>query len=165
MKSLLKSVLSRLVSAKTGIGGEAVIVMSYDGDRIIFPVTPEELPPVQYPQNNDTFSAINYDLAVGGGLGLRSFSLNVLVPVDPFKYAFANKFGSTAEEIIKFLDTVQQERRPARVTIVYSNGSVYLNMTCLINNFVPYADSVGDYHLSMDCIEWRTVDQNGGVYS
>ena len=166
MLSLLKAYVTDLITVKTGIGAKADIVLSADNgtERVILPVIPAELPVINSPQNNDTFAGVRGDMGVIGTLGLRQLALeNYLLPPYPTKYAFSRPYGSSASAVISFIKKYQQENIPIRIVIAYDNGSVYLNMACLINDFTYHVDNVGDYHFSLELSEYKMVTANGGL--
>lgn len=166
--SLLKAYVVDLISVKTGIGAKADIVLSANNgaDRVILPVVPSELPAINSPQNNDTFNGVRGDMSVIGTLGVRSLTLDdYLLPPFPTKYGFTRPYASTAADVINFIKRYQREYIPFRIAITYNNGSVYLNMACLVNDFTYYVDKVGDYHFSLDLVEYKMVTQQGGLSS
>lgn len=162
--SILKNVISRLVTAKTSQWSKASIVISADNgaDAIVLPLVPADLPEISNPQNNETFEGILGTMSVIGTLGLRSVSVKGLLPAVPTKYPYANPFGSSASEVINFVNKYRNEYIPVRLVIAYTDGSVYLNMACLINDFTYYSDNVKDYHYKLDLIEYRMVNPIGG---
>lgn len=163
---LLKSIVSRFIAGTEGTGTADIIFSSDNGkNNIVLPYVPADLPEFQTPQNNSTFSAIGADLSVIGTLGLRQTSFEFFAPVKPNKYSFCRPYGSGALKILAFFDSVQLEKIPCRICIVYSNGATYMNMACLINNFNYFIDNVGDYHFSMNLIEYRMPNKTGGVTS
>lgn len=162
--SILKNVISRLVTAKTSQWSKASIVISADNgaDAIVLPLVPADLPEISNPQNNETFEGILGTMSVIGTMGLRSVSVKGLLPAVPTKYPYANPFGSSASEVINFVNKYRNEYIPVRLVIAYTDGSVYLNMACLINDFTYYSDNVKDYHYKLDLIEYRMVNPIGG---
>ena len=105
-------------------------------------------------------------MSVIGTLGLRSVSIKGLLPVDPTKYPFANPLGSSAAEVINFVSRYRSEYIPVRLVIAFSDGSVYINMACLINDFSYSIDNAKDYHYKIDLIEYRMVQPvTGGLVS
>lgn len=166
--SILKMIVSRLVTAKLSAGSKASIVISADNGAaaIVLPLVPAELPEVNNPQNNETFEGILGTMSVIGTLGLRSVSVKGLLPVDPSKYPYANPLGSSAAEVINFVNRYRNEYIPVRIVIAFNDGSVYLNMACLINDFSYSIDNLKDYHYKLDLIEYRMVDPvTGGLVS
>ena len=166
--SILKNVISRLVTAKTSQWSKASIVISADNgaDAIVLPLVPADLPEISNPQNNETFEGILGTMSVIGTLGLRSVSVKGLLPAVPTKYPYANPLGSSASEVINFVNKYRNEYIPVRLVIAYTDGSVYLNMACLINDFTYYSDNVKDYHYKIDLIEYRMVQPiTGGLVS
>lgn len=165
--SFLKNVISRLITAKMAPGSKASIVISADnGAAIVLPLVPADLPEISNPQNNETFEGILGTMSVIGTLGLRSVSIKGLLPVDPTKYPFANPLGSSAAEVINFVSRYRSEYIPVRLVIAFSDGSVYINMACLINDFSYSIDNAKDYHYKIDLIEYRMVQPvTGGLVS
>lgn len=166
--SFLKNVVSRLITAKMAPGSKASIVISADNGAaaIVLPLVPADLPEISNPQNNETFEGILGTMSVIGTLGLRSVSIKGLLPVDPTKYPFANPLGSSAAEVINFVSRYRSEYIPVRLVIAFSDGSVYINMACLINDFSYSIDNVKDYHYKIDLIEYRMVQPiTGGLVS
>jgi hypothetical protein len=166
--SILKMIVSRLVTAKLSAGSKASIVISADNGAaaIVLPLVPAELPEVNNPQNNETFEGILGTMSVIGTLGLRSVSVKGLLPVDPSKYPYANPLGSSAAEVINFINRYRNEYIPVRIVIAFNDGSVYLNMACLINDFNYFIDNSKDYHYKLDLVEYRMVDPvTGGLVS
>lgn len=165
MSSILNMIVSRLITAKMSAGSKASIVISADNGTIVLPIVPADLPEVSNPQNNETFESVLGTMSVMGTLGLRKVSLKGLLPVDVSKYPYANPLGSTAAEVINFINQCRAENNAARIVIAYSDGSVYLNMACLINSFEYYIDNVKDYHYRMELLEYRSVSPLGGPVS
>ena len=66
---------------------------------------------------------------------------------------------------INFINQCRAQNNAARIVIAYSDGSVYLNMACLINSFEYYIDNVKDYHYRMELLEYRSVSSLGGLVS
>ena len=166
--SILKMIVSRLVTAKLSVGSKASIVISADNGAaaIVLPLVPAELPEINNPQNNETFEGILGTMSVIGTLGLRSVSVKGLLPVDPSKYPYANPLGSSAAEVINFVNRYRNEYIPVRIVIAFNDGSVYLNMACLINDFTYFIDNSKDYHYKLDLVEYRMVDPvTGGLVS
>lgn len=165
--SILKNTLPTLTSSG-GTNGKADIVLSSDNgkNKVVLPVVPAELPEITCPQNNETFNGVRGDMSVIGTLGLRFVTLdNYLLPASPDKYVFARPYGSKAADVINFLIKNQNDFIPIRIAITYEDGSVYLNMACLINNFSYQVDNLGDYHLKLDLTEYRMVNRSGGLSS
>lgn len=165
MSSILNMIVSRLITAKMSAGSKASIVISADNGTIVLPIVPADLPEVSNPQNNETFESVLGTMSVMGTLGLRKVSLKGLLPVDVSKYPYANPLGSTASEVINFINQCRAQNNAARIVIAYSDGSVYLNMACLINGFEYYIDNVKDYHYRMELLEYRSVSSLGGLVS
>lgn len=166
--SILKMIVNRLVTAKLSVGSKASIVISADNGAaaIVLPLVPADLPEIDNPQNNETFEGILGTMSVIGTLGLRSVSIKGLLPVDPSKYPYANPLGSSAAEVINFVNRYRNEYIPVRIVIAFNDGSVYLNMACLINDFSYSIDNLKDYHYKLDLIEYRMVDPvTGGLVS
>ena len=166
--SFLKNVISRLITAKMAPGSKASIVISADNGAaaIVLPLVPADLPEISNPQNNETFEGILGTMSVIGTLGLRSVSIKCLLPVDPIKYPVANPLGSSAAEVINFVSRYRSEYIPVRLVIAFSDGSVYINMACLINDFSYSIDNAKDYHYKIDLIEYRMVQPvTGGLVS
>lgn len=168
--SILKQIVNRLVTVvkvNAGFNNRADIVLSADNgaERIILPVVPAELPTVNSPQNNEQFNTVLGDVSVIGTLGNRELTIESLLPLVPSKCSFARPYGSTPDEVINFIKKYQNEYIPFRLTITYSDGAVYLNMACLVNDFSYYQDKVGDYHYSLQLVEYKMVTPLGGLSS
>ena len=161
---VIKSIASQVQSVKSGVG-YADIVLSVDnfGDSIIFPVVPAELPQLETPQKNENFEGVLIDLTVIGNLACKRIQWEGLLPSSPSKYPFCRPNGDTADRVINFIKRYQAEFTPLRLTISFTNGVVYTNMLCLVNNFKSHRDNVGDYHYNIELIEYRDVG-TGGVY-
>lgn len=164
--TLLKSLVSRFVAGQSGTGSADIVLSSDNGkNKVILPVVPADLPEFTYSQNNSTFSGVLADMSIIGTLGLRSSSFEFIAPAEPRKYPFANPYGSTALEILSFLDKNQREKIPSRIVITYQNGATYINMPCLIV-FSHRVDRIGDHHFKLDLIEYPMYSaQTGGVVS
>lgn len=170
MNSLLGAVISQLFSVLvpnvTRIIGKADIILSSSSGRVVLPVVPGNLPELNSPQNHEKFDGILGDMAVIGTMGSRSVKIeNGLLPPTPLKYPWCRPMGSGAGDVINFIRNSQMKYEPIRITIVYTNGTVYLSMAALINDFRYHADNVGDYHYSLDLIEYRSVTPLGGLSS
>lgn len=165
MSSILNMIVSRLVTAKMSVGSKASIVITAKNGAVVLPLVPSDLPEISNPQNNESFESVLGSMSVIGTMGLRKVTLNGLIPVDINKYSYASPLGSTAGEIINFMYNCRASNNVARIVIAYSDGSVYLNMACLINSFDYYIDNVKDYHYRMELVEYRSVNLLGGLVS
>lgn len=164
MISILKAIVSRLSSFPAL--GRADIVISGKSGKIVLPVVPGDLPAVSNPQNNEVFKTVLGDIQIIGTLGLREISFdNFLAPAFPLKYSWANPMGASGMEIVKFFKQSQESYEPIRITITHMNGSVYLNMACLIESFDYYTDNVKDVHYSAKFKEYRKENSTGGLVS
>lgn len=132
---------------------KASIVLQGESGRVTFPVPPANLPELTLPQNNTTFSSLAGDMMLIGQMGLRTMKLDVLLPDDTSRYTWAN--GDTATTIINFINRERANYNPLRIVITRGHVT-YVNMAVLINNFTYYKDNVGDYHASLDLVEFRT---------
>ena len=69
-------------------------------------------------------------------------------------------------EVINFINRYRSEYIPVRLVIAFSDGSVYINMACLINDFSYSIDNSKDYHYKIDLVEYRMVQPvTGGLVS
>lgn len=161
-QSLLKTVASQL-STVMGGKGKADIILSADNfkEYVVFPVIPAELPEIETPQNNDTFKGVVADLSVIGTMALRKVSWEGFLPCDVDKYPFSRPLGNNGDTIINFIRKYQDEYIPMRIAIVYNDGSVYLNMACLCDNFTYKKMNNGDYQYSINLVEYRMVTKGG----
>lgn len=142
---------------------KASIVLSGDSGRVVFPVPPANLPELQLPQNNTTFSSLAGDMMLVGQMGLRTLTLDVLLPDDTSRYTWAN--GDSATTIINFINRERANYTPLRLVITRGHVT-YINMAVLINNFKYYKDNIGDYHASIELVEFRTQNPiTGGLES
>lgn len=137
----------------------ANIVLSGDSGRVVFPVPPSELPTIELTQNNTTFSSLAGDITLIGQLGLRTIKLDVLLPDDVSKYSWAR--GDNASTIINFITRERSTYNPLRLVITRGNNT-YLNMQCVINNFIYSKDNIGDYKASIEFVEFRTQNMLTG---
>ena len=159
---MIKSIASQLQNLHSGEGYVDIILSTENfRNRIVFPVVPAELPEIESPQDNTNFEGVLVDLTVMGNLKCKQISWDGLLPSRPDKYSFCRPLGDTATEVISFIKHYQSEFEPLRLTITFSNGATYLNMLVLVNNFKYYRDNVGDYHYTIDLIEYRDVSNNG----
>lgn len=156
------------LTANTGkkIEKTCIVLSVNNGDeKMIFPVVPANIPELSLPQNNETFNSILGDMSVIGLMGLRQIKLEGLLPDDVDKYKWTYPNSNNATEIINFVNKYRAEYIPFRLTITRGNNT-YLNMAVLVNNFSYYQDNVGDYHYSMDLVEYRMRDnKTGGLVS
>ncbi len=167
--SLLSAQLSQLfailVPTVLGMPGKADIVLASDDEKVVLPVVPGKLPELNSPQNNETFNGILGDMAVIGVMGNRTLTIESILPPTASKYPWCRPNGSDAGTVINFIRKAQLNYKPIRITVVYSNGSVYLSMAALVNDFPYHVDNVGDYHYRLELIEYRTVTSQGGLSS
>lgn len=138
----------------------ASIVLSGDSGSIVFPVPPSELPTIELVQNNTTFSSLSGDITLIGQMGLRTISMDLLLPNDCSKYSFAS--GDNADTIINFITRERANYNPLRLVITRGNNT-YLNMQCVINKFSYSKDNVGDYKASFEFVEFRTQNPISGA--
>lgn len=132
---------------------KASIVLSGDSGRVVFPVPPANLPELQLPQNNTTFSSLAGDMMLVGQMSLRTITLDVLLPDNTSRYTWAS--GDSATTIINFINRERANYNPLRLVITRGHVT-YVNMAVLINNFKYYKDNIGDYHASIEMVEFRT---------
>lgn len=147
--------------------GKTSIVLSIDGEdeAIVFPVVPANLPDITIPQKNETFESILGDMSVIGLMGLRQIKLEGLLPDDVKKYNWCYPNSNNATDIINFINSNRVKYIPFRITIT-RGSNCYLNMACLVNSFTYTQDNVGDYHYSLELIEYRMRDnKTGGLKS
>lgn len=132
------------------------------GDSVTFPIIPADLPEVKTTQNNDVFNSVIGDVSIIGLLGLREVTFDdFLLPNDVSKYSFAK--GDDSATILNFIQDNHQKGQPFRL-IITKNDSTILNMSCLIDEYTYYQDTVGDAHLSITFKEYRTYNsQTGGL--
>ena len=161
--SLLKAIAQTLNSVNPS--GKANIILDGPAGRLILPVVPAELPKVGNPQNNETFSSVLGDLRIIGTLGLRTVTLETIAPTYAGKYSWSNPLGADGKEVIKYLRQAQLTYAPLRLSIVYSNGSDYVSMMCVVDNFDYYTDNAKDYHYSVTFTEYRNPNREGVLLS
>jgi hypothetical protein len=161
--SLLKAIAQTLNSVNPS--GKANIILDGAAGRLILPVVPAELPKVGNPQNNETFSSVLGDLRIIGTLGLRTVTLESIAPTYASKYSWSNPLGADGKQVIAYLRNAQLSYAPLRLSIVYSNGSDYLSMTCTVDNFDYYIDNAKDYHYSVTFTEYRNPTREGMLIS
>lgn len=161
--SLLKAIAQTLNSVNPS--GKANIILDGPAGRIILPVVPAELPKVGNPQNNETFSSVLGDLRIIGTLGLRTVTLETIAPTYSNKYSWSNPLGADGKEVIKYLRQAQLTYAPLRLSIVYSNGSDYVSMMCVVDSFEYYTDNAKDFHYSVTFTEYRSLTKEGVLLS
>ncbi len=165
LQATISQLFSILVPSVLGKPGKADIVLASDSEKVVLPVVPANLPEQNSPQNNETFNGILGDMAVIGPMGSRSLKLESILPPTPLKYSWCRPNGDGAGTVINFIKKNQLAYKPIRITVVYSNGSVYLSMAALVNDFVYNVDNIGDYHYRLELTEYRTVTGAGGLSS
>jgi hypothetical protein len=161
--SLLKAIVQVLNSINPS--GRASIVLSGAAGVCIIPVVPADLPKVSSPQNNETFSSVLGDLRIIGTMGLRTVTLESIAPRTSDKYPWSNPAGASGKQLVNYLRNAQMTYQPLRLSIFYANGSIYLSMLCLVDNFEFYADNVKDFHYSVTFTEYRSVNNEGMLMS
>lgn len=130
---------------------KAEIYLSFEGERVRFPVVPAELPPIEQSQNNGVFNSVIGDMNTIGLMGLRSITLDLFLPSDTSKYNFAK--GDNANDIINFITRNRPKGKPFTITI--TKGSVtYLNMDCLLNSISYFMTNTADYNLTLEIVEY-----------
>lgn len=150
-------------SGNSGVArAEISLLVEGDSNSVTFPVIPAQLPTIQNTQNNDIFSSVIGDVSVIGLLGLRTILFdNFLLPNDVSKYSFAK--GDNAATILNFIQDHNQTGQPFRLVMTKGDDTI-CNMSVLINDFSHYQDPVGDTHLSISFVEYRTYNsQTGGL--
>lgn len=125
-------------------------------DYVVLPVVPADLPELSAPQNNEVFNAITGDIAVIGTMGLRELTIASFLPSDGKNYPFARPTGSGAQKVIDFFNKWRNKYVPIRCAITYGNGDVYIDIHCLVDDFVYHADKVNDVHYSLHMREYKT---------
>lgn len=137
---------------------KARIMLKNDEGMITFPITPADLPAIELPQNNEVFSSLNGDMYLVGQLGLRTIKLDLILPDDTSRYSFAS--GDNASTIINFITKGRASYRPFRLVITRGHNT-YCNMAVLIDTFTYYKDNIGDYHVTINCTEFRHQGLSG----
>lgn len=161
----LLNIYRNFLSSSNGIARAEICLLSEGtGDKIVFPVPPANLPNIETPQNNDTFSSVLGDISTIGLLGLRTISFeNLLCPSDINKYPFAR--GTAGQDIINFINKARLSDKPFRLVITRS-GNTYINMLAVIDSFSYYLDNTDDYYVNIDFREYRTYNPvTGGLQS
>ncbi len=161
--SLLKAIVQVLDTINPS--GRAEIVLNGSAGILVLPVVPADLPKVNNPQNNETFSSVLGDLRIIGTLGLRTVTLETIAPTTANKYPWSNPKGADGKTVINYLRRAQMSYDPIRLTIFYSNGSIYLSMKCVVDSFEFYADNVKDWHYSVTFTEYRSINNEGVLTS
>lgn len=130
------------------------------GDSVTFPIIPADLPEIKTTQNNDVFNSVIGDVSIMGLLGLREVNFDdFLLPNDVSKYSFSK--GDDSATILNFIQDNHQKGQPFRL-IMTKNDSTILNMSCLIDDYTYYQDTVGDTHLSITFKEYRVYNPTTG---
>ena len=73
--------------------------------------------------------------------------------------------GADGKQVIRYLRNAQLSYAPLRLSIVYSNGSDYVSMMCVVDSFEYYTDNARDYHYSVTFTEYRSVNREGVLLS
>lgn len=151
-------------SGKAGVEKAEISLLIEGGSSVTFPVVPAQLPTIENTQNNEVYSSVIGDVSIMGLLGLRKITFdNFLLPCSTSKYGFAR--GDDSATILNFIQENHQVGQPFRL-IISKGGSTILNMSCLIDNYSYYQDSVGDTYLSVTFTEYRTYNEiTGGLSS
>lgn len=149
-------------SGKFGVSkAEISLLVEGDSNSVTFPVIPAQLPAIENTQKNDTFSSVIGDVSIIGLLGLRTISFdNFLLPNDVSKYSFAK--GDNAATILNFIQDHNQTGQPFRLIMTKGDDTI-CNMSVLINSFSYYIDPVGDTHLTISFVEYRTYNSQTGT--
>lgn len=158
----LLNIYRNFLSRSNGIARAEICLLSEGtGDKIVFPVPPANLPNIETPQNNDTFSSVLGDISTIGLLGLRTISFeNLLCPSDINKYPFAR--GTAGQDIINFINKARLSDKPFRLVITRS-GNTYINMLAVIDSFSYYLDNTDDYYVNIDFREYRKYNNQTGA--
>lgn len=162
----LLSLLSIYRSYLSGVSGDKVdkaevTLLQEGGSSVTFPVVPADLPTIETAQNNETFNSVIGDISAIGLIGLRSVTFdNWLCPERDYSWSK----GSSGSAIVNFINKSRLEDKPFRLII--TKGGTYLNMLCVVNSFSYYQDNLGDYHVSIEFMEYRTYNPlTGGLSS
>ena len=160
--NIYRAYLSYTGGAKATKGEISLLIEG--GSSVTFPVVSADLPTIENSQNNDVFHSVIGDVSVMGLLGLRKITFdNFLLPGSTSRYSFAN--GDDAATILNFIQDNHMSGQPFRL-IITKGGSTLLNMSCLIDTYSHYQDTVGDTYLSITFTEYRTYNEaTGGLSS
>lgn len=160
--NLLKflNIYRNFLSRSSGVT-RAEISLLHDGDSIVFPIPPANLPTIECHQKNEVFESVLGDISTIGLLGLRSISFeNLLCPSNVGKYPFAR--GTNGQDIINFINKARLQDKPFRLVITRGDNT-YLNMLAVIDDFNYYLDNTDDYYVNIDFSEYRTYNNQTGA--
>lgn len=59
------------------------------------------------------------------------------------------------KKLLNFLKSGVRKYIPLQCSITYGNGDVYIDMSCLVDEFTYYSDKVGDIHYSLKASEYK----------
>ncbi len=135
-----------------------IVVSANNNENIlIFPIVPKE-PQLQIPSNNEEFETINGKLNLIGNIGLKKISLSSIFPKN--KEPWASPGSVEAERYIKFFNKYRTKKIPIRLIITKSNGSEWINMPVLIENFNYSIDkNKENVRYTLDLKEYRYISK------
>ena len=59
------------------------------------------------------------------------------------------------KKLLNFFEKWRRKYIPLQCSITYGNGDVYIDMSCLVDEFTYYSDKVGDIHYSLKASEYK----------
>lgn len=160
MASIFSAFANAFQSVGIGIpfkkqAADIVFSVENKSDYIVLPIVPADLPELAQPQNNETFESISGSIRVIGLMGLRKITIESLLPAEGKNYPFARPTGSSAQKVVEFFEKWRRKYIPLQCSITYGNGDVYIDMSCLVDEFTYYSDKVGDIHYSLKASEYK----------
>ncbi len=130
-----------------------IISANNNEEIIIMPVESFDDIEISQAQDNEEFDTLHEKQKLIGNLGLRSFSINSLLPSRQYPWM---KKGSIANPVfyIDWIEKKRLEKIPLRIIITKDDGSEWLNMAFVIDNFTHTLLKNGDVNYVLDISEY-----------
>jgi len=132
-----------------------VVSANNNEEVLVFPVIPKDIQ-LKTPQENEDFKTINYGtLNLIGDIGLRTINISSIFPKEKKNWS---KAGSVeGSQYVNFFEKWRAKKIPIRLIITLQDGSEWVNMACLIDNFDYSYDKQENINYSLDFKEYKFI--------
>lgn len=128
---------------------QAFISAKNNQEIIVLPYLMED-PEIAQPQKNEDFG----DMKLIGNLGLKQVPLKAFLPSKPMR-GMAKGSVANPKYYSDWINRLRGENIPLRLVLVRHDGTEFLNMPVIINNFVEVPIKNGHSIIELDLEEFR----------
>lgn len=117
------------------------------------PVIPPNMPEMNGTMTNEEFVTTTGTITLLGNRAPFSTSIQSFFPTKEYYFA-KNKINGW--EYVNFFNGIRNKKELLRCSFINNENVDYLNKVVTIENFVYYADKIGDIQYTLDIKEFKT---------